>query len=238
MHLYPAIDLYEGQVVRLTRGEYEQKTVYSEHPEQMALQWEKQGAEWLHIVDLEGARDGIIKNLDALTRIRQSVGCQIQFGGGIRTLEQIAELISLGVTRVVLGTKALDQTFFESALNKFGSSIAVGMDTRSGKLQTQGWLQEEGMTIATALRHFNQYPLKTLIYTDIHKDGMLLGPNMDGLQEVLHLAQTRVILSGGISDLNDLRECAEIKEKNFEGVIIGKALYDKKFTLKEAVEIL
>ncbi len=237
MNLYPAIDLYEGQVVRLTRGDYQQKTIYSEHPGKMAWEWESQGAEWLHIVDLEGARDGAFKNLEAVSQIRKAVSCQLQFGGGIRSFDQIQTMIDLGINRIVLGTKALEKDFFESALSRFQDSIAVGLDVKNGIVQTRGWLDAAGTDLKTALFHFNQYPLKTIIYTDIQKDGMLLGPNFDSLKEVLSLAKASVILSGGISCLQDIQECLQIQNKNFDGAIIGKALYDKKFTLREALHL-
>lgn len=237
MIIYPAIDLYEGQVVRLTRGDYAQKTIYGEQPERIAWEWEAQGAEWLHVVDLEGARDGVLKNKEAVSRIRKTVGASIQFGGGIRTLDQIQEILDLGVNRVVLGTKALEIDFFEAALKRFQEQIAVGLDVRNGFVQTRGWLDASASALFDALAHFNKYPLRTIIYTDIQKDGMLLGPNFDTLQEVLHIAKARILLSGGVASLSDVMECLQVRDSNFDGVIIGKALYDKKFTLREALEL-
>ncbi|MSR76928.1 MAG: 1-(5-phosphoribosyl)-5-[(5-phosphoribosylamino)methylideneamino]imidazole-4-carboxamide isomerase [Candidatus Omnitrophica bacterium] len=237
MNLYPAIDLYEGQVVRLTRGDYLQKTIYSNNPGDIAQGWEKQGAKWLHIVDLEGAKEGILKNKSSVAAIRKVVSCKLQFGGGLRSLEQIQEMMDLGVNRVVLGTKALDQKFFEMVLNKFGTAVAVGLDVRNGMVQTQGWLKDGGESLEFSIQHFNQYPLGTIIYTDIQKDGMLQGPNFESLQSVLKLSKAPVILSGGIGQLEDVRKCTQIRESHFDGVIIGKALYDKKFTLAEALMI-
>lgn len=237
MNLYPAIDLFEGQVVRLTRGDYTQKTVYSDQPDQMAQEWERQGAKWLHIVDLEGAKTGILKNKSSVTKIRQAITCKIQFGGGLRSLDQIQEMLDLGVNRVVLGTKALDQNFFESILKRFGPAIAVGLDCKNGQVQTQGWLEEGGQSLEAALKYLSNYPLQTIIYTDIAKDGMLQGPNFESLEEVLKISKAGIILSGGVAELSDIQKCAKIQEKNFDGVIIGKALYDKKFTLTDALKV-
>ena len=238
MRIYPAIDLYEGEVVRLTRGDYEQKKIYSKNPPAIALDWERQGAEWIHVVDLEGAKSGVLKNRTALSAIRKSVRCKLQFGGGLRTFEDIRQLLDEGIDRVVLGTKALDRDFFEKIIAKFAAKIAVSMDVRDGRVQTQGWLEEGKQTLDEAIANLNHFPLETLIYTDIERDGMLQGPNLSGLAEVLAWAKSRVILSGGISSLADVVACAKIPNKNFEGAIIGRALYDKKFSLKEAIRLV
>ena len=237
MNLYPAIDLYEGQVVRLEKGDFEKKTVYSQDPETIARQWEEQGAKWLHIVDLEGAKTGILKNLPVIRKIRKTVKCKIQYGGGLRSVEAIETVISEGIDRAVMGTRALDETFFGKAISRFGSKIAVGLDVRDGKVQTQGWLEASGAELETALKHFNSTPLETVIYTDISKDGMLRGPNFEGLWQVLSWTRARVILSGGVTSLGDIEKCSVLTQKNFEGAIIGKALYEGKFKLTEAFRI-
>ena len=234
MNLYPAIDLYEGKVVRLVRGDFQNLTVYSNDPAATAKEWENQSAAWIHVVDLEGAKTGVLKNLSSLLQIRKSVKCRLQFGGGLRTLEQIQGVVDAGIDRVVLGTKALDEKFFETALQKFAEKLAVGLDVRNGIVQTDGWLASGGANLETALKRFNDFPLETLIYTDIQKDGTLKGPDFDGFAKVLKISRARVILSGGISSLEDIKQCAELKQKNFEGAIIGRALYEKKFSLKEA----
>jgi phosphoribosylformimino-5-aminoimidazole carboxamide ribotide isomerase len=237
MNLYPAIDLYEGQVVRLEKGDFTKLTVYSSQPSEIALQWLKGGATWLHVVDLEGAKTGVIKNLISLTKIRKAVKCHIEFGGGIRTLSDIDKVLAIGVDRVILGTKALDGSFFEQAIARFGSKLAVGLDVRDGFVQTQGWLEQAQATLEGSLKYFNDFPLETIIYTDIKKDGMLAGPNFEQLEKVLCWSKSRIILSGGIATLEDIKRCREIKAKNFEGPIIGKALYEKKFSLEDAVKI-
>lgn len=237
MRVYPAIDLYEGKVVRLTRGDFREEKVYSDKPEEIAKEWENLGAEWIHVVDLEGARTAIMKNRDPLLRIRKAVRCSIQFGGGLRRMEDIQSILKSGINRVVLGTKALDEMFFRRALEAFGDKIAVSLDIRDGMVQTEGWLKSAQATLGTVLKLFNNFPLKTVIYTDIKKDGMLEGPDFSGLKEVLTGTRARVILSGGVGSLTDIRKCAAMSEKNFEGVIVGKALYEKRILLADAIRI-
>lgn len=236
MNLYPAIDLYQDRVVRLTRGDYQKETVYSDDPAAMAAEWAEQGAQWLHIVDLEGAKAGEIKNEAALKAIRKSVTCPIEFGGGLRSLEAVQKVLDAGINRAVIGTRAMDEGFLTQLLKTFGSAIAVGLDIRQGKVQMEGWLKEGGKTLEEALEWLNHFPVQTVIYTDIHKDGMLEGPNFEGLQKVLELSRSQIILSGGISGLKDIEEAAKLHHPRLEGVIIGKALYEKKFNVREALE--
>jgi len=238
MNLYPAIDLYEGKVVRLTRGDYSQKKIYSENPAEMAKEWESQGAAWIHVVDLEGAKTGVMKNRKSLAAIRKSVQCQIQFGGGLRSEDVIADVLDHGVNRAVIGTKALDEAFFRRVMGRFRAKIAVGLDVRDDKIQTQGWLKEGGEHLRHALTRLNDWPLETIIFTDISKDGTLLGPSFAKLQDVLQATKANVILSGGVSTLADIKKSLQIVAKNFEGVIIGRALYEKQFELKEAVSLV
>ncbi len=237
MNIYPAIDLFEGKVVRLTQGDFSRCTVYSEDPADTARSWERQGAQWIHVVDLEGAKTGLLKNEKSLFAIRKSVKCSIQFGGGVRDLDTIKKILDLGINRVVLGTKALDRSLLQKAVQKFGDAIAVGLDVRKDRVQTSGWLQSENVTTLQALEFFNALAIRTLIYTDIEKDGALEGPNWEKLTFVLDRSQSRIILSGGISQLTDIQKCRTIKQKNFEGTIIGKALYDQKIVLAEAIKI-
>ena len=240
MNLYPAIDLYEGKAVRLKRGDFKNITVYSQHPEEMAQKWAEQGSAWIHVVDLEGAKTGEFKNLPSVAKIRESVKVNIQMGGGLRTFEQIEKILSLGVNRVVLGTKALDDAFLTEALDRFQEKIAVGLDVRDGMVQTQGWLKEGQSNLKAAIEKFNQFPLKTIIYTDIQRDGMLQGPNFEGLEKLLSITKASVILSGGISGIADIEKCIPIRQKagdKLEGVIIGKALYEGKMNLRDAVNL-
>lgn len=238
MDIYPAIDLYNHKVVRLTRGDYHQCTVYHEHPEVMAKEWEDCGAQWIHVVDLEGARDGVQKNFESLKKIKRSVNCKIQFGGGLRSLEQIQRILDCGVERVVIGTRAIDEDFLKTVLDAYGPKIAVGLDLKEGIVKTNGWLDDEGMNLESAIDIFNRYNVQTIIYTDIQRDGMLQGPNLDGLRHILKVSKVDVILSGGVSKLNDVEACSRIMETNFIGMIVGKALYEKLFSLKEAIKIV
>ena len=237
MNLYPAIDIYHSKVVRLTQGDYNSCVVYSKDPASVAKNWEQEGAKWIHVVDLEGAKTGMLTSEASLIAICQSVKAKVQFGGGIRTLQDIEKVLALGVSRVVLGTKALDKAFLEEVLLKFKDRIAVGLDVRRDQVKTAGWMRDGNMTLGEALALFDQLGVATLIYTDIEKDGVLQGPNWEKLSMVLAHTRTRVILSGGVSQISDIEKCRKINAPNFEGVIIGKALYDKRFQLSEAVKL-
>jgi phosphoribosylformimino-5-aminoimidazole carboxamide ribotide isomerase len=238
MKIFPAIDLFDGKVVRLSRGDYSQMTVYSDDPASVAKRWETDGSEWLHVVDLAGAKSGSVKNRRSLQAIRQATKCKIQFGGGLRTVEEIITALDAGADRVIIGTKALDQKFLETILIQFGSKIVVSLDARDGLIQTQGWLHGQGAPLIEAVGILNQTPLATLIYTDIKRDGMMQGPNRSVLSDLLAVAKANVILAGGVSSLEDVRMCLENKQPNFEGLIIGKALFSNDFSLKEALNLV
>ncbi|HOW58834.1 MAG TPA: 1-(5-phosphoribosyl)-5-[(5-phosphoribosylamino)methylideneamino]imidazole-4-carboxamide isomerase [Candidatus Omnitrophota bacterium] len=234
MNLYPAIDLFQGQVVRLTQGDFNTCTIYSNNPAEMASIWQGQGAQWIHVVDLEGAKTGQMSNEKSLAAICKRVKSKIQFGGGLRTLADIQKVFDLGVTRVVLGTKALDPVFLKQIVRSYGSGIAVGFDVRHDSVKTDGWAEDGNISLAQALVLADQFDVQTIIYTDIEKDGVLQGPNWQKLQLVLEKTKASVILSGGISQLSDIEYLRSISAKNFAGAIIGKALYEKRFTLVEA----
>jgi len=237
MNLYPAIDIYQGKVVRLTQGDYNACIVYSEDPAAIAGSWEKEGARWIHVVDLEGAKTGTLTNEVSLKAICQNVSAKVQFGGGVRSFRDIENVLALGASRVVLGTKALDRAFLEGTLLKFKDTIAVGLDVRHDQVKTAGWMRDGNMTLLEALALFDQLGVSTLIYTDIEKDGVLQGPNWEKLSLVLANTRAKVILSGGISQISDIEKCCAITAPNFDGVIIGKALYDKRFLLSDAVRL-
>ncbi len=237
MNLYPAIDILEGQVVRLIKGDYNALTVYSNNPAEIALEWDNAGTNWIHVVDLDGARDGRLVNEDSIKSICKSVSAKVEVGGGIRTKSDIEKVLELGASRVILGTKALEKFFLKSIVSEFGDKIAVGMDVRNDKVKTAGWLRDGNISYTEAIDMFNELGVATLIYTDIEKDGVLNGPNWEKLQHVLEKSNSRIILSGGISKIDDIKRCYEMAHTRFEGVIIGKALYDKKFTLEDAVKL-
>ncbi len=238
MNLYPAIDLFEGKVVRLERGDFARSTVYSDSPEDMARKWADQGAAWIHVVDLEGARSGKPANLDAIRKIRKAVDCSIEMGGGLRDAESVQKILETGIDRAVIGTKALDEGFLKQVLQSHGPAIAVGLDVRDGRVRLEGWLTEGGKTLEEALGWLNNFSLETLIYTDIQKDGMLEGPSLDSFRQVLEQTRSRVILSGGIGKIEDIQKAASIQHPRFEGIIVGKALYENRFTVRQALDCM
>ena len=237
MNIYPAIDLYEGKVVRLQKGDFSKMKVYHDRPSEIARLWEDAGARWLHLVNLNGARDGKLENLDALKKIKQSVNCQIQFGGGVRKIDDIKTLLDQGVDRVILGSRALEPRFLDRALNTFPYRVAVGLDVMDGIVKTHGWLTGSGIRLETALAHLNSYAPAAIIVTDIHRDGMLQGPNFKMIDDCLRVSRAPLILSGGVSTLEDIRVCHRIENRSFDGAIIGKAIYENQFTLRDAIRI-
>ena len=239
MEIYPAVDLYQGKVVRLERGDYEKRTVYSEDPAEVARQWVAGGARWLHVVDLEGARSGQVKNLDSLDKILQACSASIEFGGGVRQMEQIEEILQRGVQRVVLGTKALDREFVKNAVQTYGDRLALSLDLRGEEVQLEGWLKAAGKTIFDLFHDFEGSPIACLIVTDIERDGTLEGVNLQKFMRILNASPFPVIVSGGVTTPKDIRELSRLKSKTgkrLEGVILGKALYEKRFSLREALQ--
>lgn len=238
MLIIPAIDLRGGKVVRLFQGNFKQEKIYSSDPVKVAKHWARQGAKLLHIVDLDGASSGEPKNLKVLEEIISQVGVGIEFGGGVRSIETITKLLSLGVQRVVLGTRAAtDAEFLKKAWKKFGKKIIVSIDAKSDKVLTQGWNR---FTVKTALvfaKELKKIGFDQVIYTDISKDGTLAGPNILGIKKLLKETGLNVIASGGVADLKDLANLSKLKKQGVAGVIIGKALYEGKFTLTEALKL-
>lgn len=239
MIIIPAIDIKDGKVVRLYKGRFDQQTVYAEDPVVVAKNWRKDGAKWLHIVDLDGARDGVSKNLKIVRKIATRLLIPVQFGGGVRTMEAIAEAIACGVKRVIIGTKAVeDKQFVKEAVAKYGHKIAVSIDSLGEIVMTKGWTESDAKTLASEMtREMEHIGVKTLIFTDISRDGTMQGPRIATLKNILSSTKMEIIFSGGISDLNDIRRINEIGRPNLFGVIVGKALYEGKFALSDAVEI-
>lgn len=236
MHLYPAIDLRGGKCVRLVQGDYQQETVYGDDPVFMAKQWVDQGADRLHVVDLDGAKSGKPVNVDVIKKIVTEAGVPCQLGGGIRTEADLDLVFSLGVHWAVLGTKAMKEPdWCQEMARKRPGQIVLGLDARDGYVATEGWLETTQLK-ATELALKVAIPeLAAIVYTDIARDGMLVGPNYAGLAEIRNAVETPVISSGGISELEQLRKLAQ--GQTF-GCIIGKALYERKFHLKEAIRAL
>ncbi len=234
--LLPAIDIRGGKCVRLRQGDYAQETVFGDDPAAMARRWQDQGATFLHLVDLDGAREGRPVNVDSVRRIVEATGLPCQLGGGLRREEDIAGALALGVTRVVLGTRALnDPEWGEEMARRFTGQVVLGIDARDGMIATHGWLEHGELTAAEAARRCASWPLAGLVYTDVGRDGLLAGPDVEGTRLIQEFVPVPVIASGGVGSLDDLRCLARA---GVRGCIVGRALYDSKFTLAEALRAL
>ncbi len=239
IQLIPAIDLHRGKVVRLIGGSFEKEVVYGDDPIFFAAKFEVQGAQWLHVVDLDGALEGSCRNLEGLKKIRDNTHLNIEFGGGLRSLEVVDKVLAMGIERVILGTKGLQEDFLTQVLDRYSEKIAVSVDIHMGRVQTQGWTVQSNLPANEFIQNLRKLKVSCLIYTDISKDGTMSGPNLIGLQDVLgQTASMRVILSGGISTLDDIRNVASIKSENFYGVIVGRALYENRFSVADAIQII
>lgn len=226
MEIIPAIDLKNGRCVRLVKGDYNQETVYSEEPQKMAKYWQKQGAKILHLVDLDGAKDGKPVNLEVIKEIRSLLDIPIQLGGGIRSLEIIDYYLNSGVDRVILGTVALEEpAIVKKAVDKYGSEkIVVGVDAKEDKVAVKGWLEDSEKTVEELIDEMKGLGVKIFIYTDISKDGTLKGPDLKGLNKYNQIDGIELIASGGVSSYENLEELHKI---DIASVIVGKALYTK-----------
>ncbi|MEO7019009.1 MAG: 1-(5-phosphoribosyl)-5-[(5-phosphoribosylamino)methylideneamino]imidazole-4-carboxamide isomerase [Ktedonobacteraceae bacterium] len=239
MILLPAIDLKDGQCVRLYQGDYAQVTTYANDPVEVARRWQEAGASWLHVVDLDGAAAGRPVNSELIARMCQETTLKIEVGGGLRTLEQIERVLALGVERVILGTVVLtNRALLDLALQRWGQRIVVGLDARDGLVAIRGWRETSNVTATALARELSAAGVHRLIYTDIATDGAMQGPNLAALQEMLdtlHGSETSLIASGGISSLADVQTLARLA---VEGAIIGKALYTGAIDLTEAVRVI
>ncbi len=231
MLIYPAIDIKDGKCVRLTQGMKDQETIYFENPWQVALDWQKQGAKQLHLVDLDGAFDGVSRNLEAIERIIKKIEIPVQIGGGIRSLDTLEKLLDLGAWRCILGTKALeDPQMLKEAIRRYGEKVVVSVDAKDGKVAVEGWTKVGNQDALEFARQLEEMGLKTLVYTDIARDGMLKGPNFNALRRLLSVVSMEIIASGGVSSLEDL---LRLKSIGADGAIVGKALYEGAITMKE-----
>lgn len=240
MILFPAVDIRDGRAVRLTQGDYDREQVYNDDPLAAAQDWASQGATHLHVVDLDGALHGERRNLDHLRRIAEETGLPVQYGGGLRDIESIASAIESGAWRAVIGTAAFrDRPLVEAAVAEFGDRIVVSADARDGRIAAQGWTEATDLAATDAVTELRSVGVKTFVYTDIARDGMLVGPDVEGLRLIGAAAgDGNVIASGGVGTLAHLEGLAGLDLPNLEGVIAGKALYEKKFTLEEALRTL
>jgi len=236
MKIYPAIDILDGKAVRLRRGRRAEATVYGD-PLEMAMKWVSKGAEWLHAVDLDGAFLGRLKNLDLLREMAAAVPlAKIQVGGGIRSITVVESLLDAGIQRVVLGTAAVeDPAFVKQALKEQPHNIAVGIDALDGNVQVAGWTENSHIRAITLAKRLQELGARVVIYTDISRDGVLAGPNIEATKEMLESTDLSVIASGGVSSIADLRHLAELDHSRLDGVIIGKALYEGLIGIEEAL---
>jgi phosphoribosylformimino-5-aminoimidazole carboxamide ribotide isomerase len=233
MIIYPAIDIRDGKAVRLVEGDFSKETVFDANPVAAALRWQDAGAEWLHVVDLDGARTGSTSNAAAVDAIRSAVRIPIELGGGIRSAKAAEHYFAMGIDRVILGTAAVeDDTVVSELVTKWGNRVAVGLDARDGKLATAGWLEQSEKSALDVAAELRQKGVETFIVTDIQKDGKLQGPNLKMLEQAHFVLQRGVIASGGISSIEDVREVAAV---GVDGAIIGRALYDGRIDLAEAI---
>ena len=235
MEIYPAIDLFQGQVVRLKRGDYDHCKVYSGNPKEIAQRWICAGSRWLHVVDLDGARTGTIKEWPALEEILRLNGGRVQFGGGVRRKKDIERLLGMGIDRVILGTKALDESFLKKTVERYGEKIALSLDVRGDEVRVEGWLKKGAESIYGLFARLQEYSLGCLIVTDIERDGTLQGVNLDKVKRLLGAAPHPRILSGGVGLMEDIKSLTSLKDRKLEGVIIGKALYEERINLVEAL---
>lgn len=238
MIIIPAIDLKDGKCVRLLQGDFKRVTVYSDHPAEMAHVWREKGAERLHIVDLDGSVAGVPRNADVVSRIVKEAGVPVEIGGGIRDLETIKRYLDAGVQWVILGTAALkDRVFVYRACETFPGRIILGIDASGGKVAVEGWTEQSAMDAVELAKSYENRGVAAVIYTDISRDGMQTGVNVDGTRNLAEAIDIPVIASGGVATLEDIRRLLPLEKVGITGVIVGKALYSGAIALEEAVRL-
>jgi phosphoribosylformimino-5-aminoimidazole carboxamide ribotide isomerase len=239
MKLYPAIDMLGGKAVRLVKGDYDASKVYDEDPLRAAQAWVAAGADRLHVVDLDGAKMGAPANLDHLRRIASQLGVPIQFGGGLRSLRTVEQALDAGAERVILGTAAFaDPDFLAQALARWPERVLVSVDVRGGRVATSGWTETIELTAEQVIDRLWHQGAKRLVYTNVDRDGMLEGPDLPDVRRIAEAVRGDFIYSGGIGSLSDLEGLAALGERSLEGVIVGKALYERRFTVEQALAAL
>ncbi|AZR74028.1 1-(5-phosphoribosyl)-5-[(5-phosphoribosylamino)methylideneamino]imidazole-4-carboxamide isomerase [Anoxybacter fermentans] len=235
MIIYPAIDLKDGRVVRLKQGDFNRETVFDDNPLSRARQFEKEGATWLHLVDLDGARDGCGANEAIVRKIKNKTNLKLQLGGGIRSLEKMEEWFKVGIDKLVIGTLALKEPLaIGEAVAKFGAEkLVISIDARDGKIATDGWLKQSGRNVLDFAKEMVDLGVSQVLYTDISRDGMLVGPDFQTLEKLVQIENLKIIASGGISSYEDL---VKLKKIGVYGAIIGQALYQGILSLKEILQ--
>jgi phosphoribosylformimino-5-aminoimidazole carboxamide ribotide isomerase len=232
--LYPAIDIRDGKAVRLLQGDYDRETAYDDDPVEAALRWEGEGASWLHVVDLDGARAGEPVNLAHVHRIVAAVGIPVQLGGGLRDSKKVEQAISAGVERVVLGTAAVrDPDLAEAIAAAHGDRVVASVDARRGKVAAEGWTEESAAGPAEVIAALAERGIRRFVYTPVEVDGTMEGPDLDSVRQMAAASDADLISSGGVGTLDDLRALAALGLDNLDGVIVGKALYEGRFTVAE-----
>lgn len=239
MILYPAIDISEGKAVRLVQGDFAEKTVYDDSPLEAARAWVEAGARFLHVVDLDGARTGSPQNLHHLEQITQELSVPVQYGGGLRTLPAARNALRAGAERIILGTAAFtDIDFLDDVLGAYRDRVIVSVDTRGGNVSTSGWQETTQMPAEAVIERLQNRGVRSFVYTNVDKDGMLEGPDLDEVRRIAGVVRGRFLYSGGIGKLADLEGLASLRQVNLGGVIVGKALYEQRFTIAEGQSAL
>ena len=239
MILYPAIDIRDGKAVRLIQGDYDQETAYDDDPVVAARRWVEGGARWLHVVDLDGARAGEPVNLEHVRRIVAAVSVPVQLGGGLRDSKKVEEAISSGAERIVLGTAAVrDPAMAEAIAAAHGDRVVASVDSRSGKVAAEGWTEASDLRTTEVISALSDRGISRFVYTPVEVDGLMEGPDLDSLREAAKATDGELIYSGGVGSLDDLQALADLSLDNLGGVIVGRALYEQRFTVAEAQSVL
>ena len=239
MKIFPAIDIKDKKCVRLIRGDFDNKTEYQMSPIEQASKYKDHGFKNLHIVDLDGALTGETVNLDIIQEIVNKFDLKIEIGGGIRNFESIQKYIEVGVDKVILGSAAIkDKNFLKESCKRFPNKIALGLDAKDGYLSVSGWKENSNQLTLDYLREVNDFGTSRLIYTDINRDGMKQSPNFEETEKIANTSNCSVIISGGVSSIEDIKKAKELNNKNIEGIIVGKAIYDGDIKLEELVKEL
>tara|TARA_B100001741_G_scaffold178948_1_gene147411 strand:- start:2478 stop:3200 length:723 start_codon:yes stop_codon:yes gene_type:complete len=239
MILFPAIDLKDGQCVRLIQGDFEKSQVYNTSPIDQAKIFEDLGIEWLHCVDLDGALEGVSKNIKCIEEICSQTKLKIQCGGGVRSEEQIVKLLDIGISNIILGTVVFeDQDFFISMVNKFPNQISIALDIKNNQVATKGWVNVRNINLDSFLNSINSMKINSIICTDVMRDGMKKGINHQMLENVMSNTNIPLVASGGVSSVDDISLLSQQNYKSIKGVIVGKAIYDNEFDIKNALEVL
>lgn len=235
MIIFPAIDIKDNKCVRLSQGKFENVNIYSDSPVDMAKKWESMGAEYIHVVDLDGAKDQSFKNRKAIEKIVKSVRIPIQTGGGIRDKDRVKELINIGVKRTIIGTMAIEnQELLRALAKEYKEYLAVSIDASNGNVATRGWMNIEGIKGIDLCKFLEDIGIETVVYTDISKDGMLMGPNFSIYEKLIRETNLNIIASGGVTSISDIEK---LNEMNIYGAIVGKALYENKIKLEDAIKV-